>query len=111
MEYSFKDGAPVFADIDRQINSIKRVLLENINSSKGLINQELSRIKADIRSYDYKISKLPKEQQQLLKIQRRYSLNQGTYNLFLSKLSEANLVKAANVSDVLVIFYLCFWMY
>ena len=103
LEYSYKEGAPIFNDIDRQIDAIKKVLLENIRSSKGLKNQELTRINGEIGKYEAQIRKLPKEQQELIKIERRYQLSQNTYNLFLSKRSEANLVKAANVSDVLVI--------
>ena len=103
LEYSYKDGAPIFKDIDRQINAVKDVLLENISSSKSLKNRELGTIQEEIKGYEYLIKKLPKEQQEFLKIERRYNLSQGTYNLFLSKRSEAGLVKAANVSDVLVI--------
>ncbi|MDX1784094.1 MAG: sugar transporter, partial [Aequorivita vladivostokensis] len=103
LQYSFKEGAPIFNDIDRQINAVKTVLLENIRSSKSLKNQELSSINRDIGRYEGEIRKLPKEQQDLLNIERRYNLSQGTYNLFLAKRSEAGLVKAANVSDVMVI--------
>ena len=49
------------------------------------------------------VQKLPQEEQDLLKIQRRYTISQSTYNMFLDKRSEAGLVKAANVSDVLII--------
>ena len=100
LEYSYKDDAPIFKDIDRQINAVKDVLLENINSSKSLKNQELNDIRRDVNRYEGEIRRLPKEQQELLKIERRYNLSQGSYNLFLSKKSEAGLVKAANVSDV-----------
>ena len=103
LEYTFKDGAPVFKDIDRQIDAVKNVLLENINSSKGLKKQELVSIDRDINKYEIEIFKLPKEQQELLKIERRFNLTESTYNLFLTKRSEAGLVKAANVSDVLII--------
>ncbi|GHC60052.1 exopolysaccharide transport family protein [Ulvibacter litoralis] len=103
LQYSYKEGAPVFADIDRKIDAVKNVLLENIKSSKQLKSQELASIKRDISKYEGQIKKLPKEQQELLKIERRYNLSQGSYNLFLSKRSEAGLVKAANVSDVLII--------
>ena len=103
LQYSFKDDAPIFSDIDRQIDAVKTVLLENIRSSKSLKTQELSTINRDIGRYEGEIRKLPKEQQDLLKIERRYNLSQSTYNLFLSKRSEAGLVKAANVSDVLII--------
>lgn len=103
LQYSFKEGAPVFADIDRQIDAVKVVLLENIRSSKSLKNQELGFINRDIGGLEGDIRKLPKEQQELLKIERRYNLSDASYNLFLAKRSEAGLVKAANVSDVLII--------
>ncbi len=103
LEYTFKEGAPVFKDIDRQIDAVKEVLLENIKSSRGLLTHETNTIISKISSYENEIKKLPKEQQELLKIERRYNLSQGTYNLFLEKRSEAGLVKAANVSDVMVI--------
>lgn len=103
LQYSFKEGAPIFDDIDRQIDAIKKVLLENIRSSKSLKNDELRFINGNIAQYEAEIKKLPKEQQDLLNIERRYNLSQGTYNMFLAKRSEAGLVKAANVSDVMVI--------
>ncbi|EDM42983.1 tyrosine-protein kinase [unidentified eubacterium SCB49] len=103
LQYSFKEESVVFNEIDRDINATKRVLLENINSSEGLLNKELASIKREIGSVEYQTKKLPKEQQQLIKIERKYDISQGTYNFFLSKLSEAKLVKAANVGDVLII--------
>ncbi len=103
IQYTFKEDTPVFKDIDRQINAVKAVLLENLNSSKSLLNKELYTINNDINRYEVEIRSLPIEQQKLLKIERRYNLSQSAYNLFLSKRSEAGLVKAANVSDVLVI--------
>src|SRR5690554_5071975 len=103
LQYPFKEGAPIFNDIDRKIDAVKTVLLENIRSSKSLKNQELSIINRDIGSKEGEIRKLTKEQQDLLNIERRYNLSQGTYNLFLAKRSEAGLVKAANVSDVMII--------
>lgn len=103
LQYSFKEGAPVFADVDRRINAVKSVLLENIRSSKSIKQQELTSLNNEMARYEGQIRSLPKEQQELLKIERRYTLSQGTYDIFLSKRGEAGLVKAANVSDVLVI--------
>ncbi|MDX1721032.1 MAG: GNVR domain-containing protein, partial [Salegentibacter mishustinae] len=102
-QYSLKENSPVFDDIDRQINSVKSILLENISSSKGLLQQEQQDINRQIAQLESEISKLPQEEQDLLKIQRRYSLNEKSYNMFLEKRSEAGLIKAANVSDVMVI--------
>ncbi len=103
LQYSFREGAPIFADLDRQINAVKAILLENMTSSKSLKNREVNEINREIAELESSIRRLPKEQQQLLSIQRRFDLSNQSYNLFLSKRSEAGLVKAANVSDVLVI--------
>ncbi|HET8885479.1 MAG TPA: polysaccharide biosynthesis tyrosine autokinase [Salinimicrobium sp.] len=102
-EYTFKEDAPVFADIDRRITAVKRVLLENINSSKELLGRELQTVNTSIANLEAEIQKLPQEQQDLLKIERRYNISEEIYNMFLAKRSEAELVKAANVSDVMVI--------
>ena len=82
LEYSYQEGAPIFRDIDRQIDAIKRVLQENITSSKSLKNEELSRVKRDIAIKERDIRKLPQDQQELLKIERVYTLSRGTYDLF-----------------------------
>jgi len=103
LEYSYKEDAPIFKDIDREIDALKTVLLENISSSKQLKNSELRSVSNEIARNESNIKRLPKEQQELLQIERRYNLSQNTYNLFLAKRSEAGLVRAANVSDVLII--------
>lgn len=100
---SVKKSAPIYGRIDEQINAAKTVLLENISSSKKSLNRQLSRVRSEIEGFEAEVRKLPKQQQDLLKIQRKYDISQQTYNLFLSKRNEAGLIRAANVSDVLVI--------
>jgi len=102
-QYSTKADFPAFGDIDRQIDATKEVLLENIESSKQLLQQEISITRKQITQLEAEAKQLPKEQQDLLNIERRYQISEQTYNLFLSKRNEAGLVKAANVSDVQVI--------
>lgn len=101
--YSIKSGAPIFDDIDRQINATKEVLLENIESSKKILREQISTVRQNVAELEKEIRKLPKEQQDLLKIERRYTINEETYSLFLNKRNEAGLIKAANVSDVQII--------
>ena len=102
-QYAYKENNPIFDDIDRQINAAKNVLFENIKSSRSLLESEKSRVEAELSRYESQIRRLPREQQDLLKIQRRFDINEQSYNMFLSKLNEARLVKAANVSDVLLV--------
>lgn len=102
-QYAYKENNPIFADIDRQINAAKSVLFENIRSSSQLLQKEKSRAEIELNTYEAEISRLPKQQQDLLRIQRRYNLNEESYNLFLVKLNEARLVKAANVGDLTLV--------
>ena len=101
--YSLKTDAPIFDDIDRQINATKTVLLENIESSKEILQEQLGTVRKNVADLELQIRKLPKEQQDLLKIERRYTISEQTYSLFLSKRNEAGLIKAANVSDLQII--------
>ena len=102
-QYAAKPDLPTFKDIDRQINATKSVLKENILSSKSNLFKEIENLEAELRDAEREVRKLPKNQQGLLKIERRFNMSQQTYNLFLSKRNEAKLIKASNVSDIQII--------
>lgn len=89
-----------FKDFDNEMESIKRVLLENIISAKEVVQSDLSRINSKISTAEASIKKLPEEQQDLAKISRKYQLTGNVLNTFLEKRNEANIVKAANLSDI-----------
>jgi len=103
LEYSVRSDTSIFNDLNRQIEGLKTVLLENISSATSGLRRELVSINSKIAVADSKIRKLPKEQQKLITIQRQYSLSEQTYNVFLGKRSEAEIIKSASVSDVLII--------
>jgi len=98
-----KEGNEALKDLDRRINAEKAVLKENISSSKERLNREIRQVNAKIREGEAELFKFPKEEQELANIQRRLSLSQQAYNLFQSKRSEATIIKASNVSDILFI--------
>ncbi len=102
-QYTAKPDLPEFKDIDRQIDATKRVLAENIESSKQNIYKEISNVERELRSAENKVKKLPASEQGLLKIERRFNISQQTYDLFLAKRNEAKLIKASNVSDIQII--------
>jgi succinoglycan biosynthesis transport protein ExoP len=99
MAYTVKNDK-VYRDFDNQMEAVKQVLLQNIASAKEAIQYDLSLVSRNINKAEASILQLPEEQQALLKIKRKYDLNDNIYNTFLQKRSEANIVKAANVSDI-----------
>ncbi len=99
MSYAVKSDK-IFKDFDNQMRAIKDVLLENIATAKSSLLYDLSMINAKIGEAESTVKKLPEEQQELLKIKRKYDLNDNIYTEFLQKRNEAEIVKASNLSDI-----------
>ena len=102
-EKSVRSDASIFSDLNQRIESLKRVLLENISSATNGLRREFNAVNNRIAVATSKIRKLPKAQQNLLGIQRQYALSEQTYNVFLAKRGEADIIKSSSVSDILVI--------
>ncbi|NER12189.1 polysaccharide biosynthesis tyrosine autokinase [Leptobacterium flavescens] len=95
---------PLFYEqIDKQIDAIKNVLFESINSARAKNSVELDNLNGRIQRLNYEFAKLPAEEQQLFNIERSYKLSEAAYSTLLEKRSEAGIVQAANVSDIRVI--------
>lgn len=99
MAYAVK-SEKIFKDFDNQMQAVKSVLLENITSAKASLLYDLSLVNAKISEAENTVKRLPEEQQELLKIKRKYDLNDNIYTEFLQKRNEAEIVKASNLSDI-----------
>lgn len=99
MAYAVKSDK-IFKDFDNQMRAVKDVLLENIASAKSSLMYDLSMVNAKIGQAESTVKRLPEEQQELLKIQRKYDLSDNIYTEFLKKRNEAEIVKASNLSDI-----------
>jgi succinoglycan biosynthesis transport protein ExoP len=99
MSYAVKSDK-IFKDFDNQMRAVKDVLLENIATAKSSLLYDLSMVNAKLGEAESTVKKLPEEQQELLKIQRKYDLNDNIYTEFLQKRNEAEIVKASNLSDI-----------
>lgn len=89
-----------FSEFDAEMEAVKKVLLENIESAKAALGIDLSIINRGIARAEGEVSQLPELNQEHLKITRKYNLKDNIYNTFLQKRSEAEIVKAANISDI-----------
>jgi capsular exopolysaccharide synthesis family protein len=97
--YSVK-GELMYERIDNEIQSVKKVLLENANSYKNALDYDLNLVNQKIQKLENEISKLPENKQEWLNLSRKYNLSDNIYNTFLQKRSEASIVQAANLSDI-----------
>ena len=99
MAYAVKSDK-IFKDFDNQMEAIKRVLIENIVTAKASLQYDLAMVTSKINQTESTIKQLPEDQQELIKIKRKYDLSDNIYSTFLQKRSEADIVKAANLSDI-----------
>lgn len=99
MAYAVKSDK-IFKDFDNQMEAVKNVLLENIATAKTSLQYDLAMINGKINEAESTIKQLPDDQQELIKIKRKYDLSDNIYSTFLQKRSEADIVKAANLSDI-----------
>jgi polysaccharide biosynthesis transport protein len=99
MAYAVK-SEKIFRDFDNQMESVKKVLLENIVTAKTALQYDLALVNNKIDEAENTMRKLPEDQQELIKIKRKYDLSDNIYSTFLQKRSEADIVKAANLSDI-----------
>jgi polysaccharide biosynthesis transport protein len=99
MAYAVK-SEKIFKDFDNQMLAVKNVLLENIVTAKQSLQYDLATVNSNRGASESVIKQLPEDQQELIKIKRKYDLSDNIYTTFLQKRSEADIVKAANLSDI-----------
>ncbi|AJR03786.1 exopolysaccharide transport family protein [Siansivirga zeaxanthinifaciens] len=103
LSYSVRNDVAVFDDLNRQIEGLKKVIYESISSNKNNIRFQIRTINSNIYKLEREFSVLPENKLQLQGIEREYLLSQNTYNLYLAKRGEADLIKASNISDIIFI--------
>lgn len=97
--YNFKNPK-LFSEIDVQMESVKKVLINNIESFKSGLLLDSRNIDDRLNLAEGKIKMLPEKQQDLINFTRKYDLKEKLFSTLLEKRSEADIVKAANVSDI-----------
>lgn len=99
LAYSVKNQ-DMFADFDVEMESVKKVLLNNVESSKNALQIDLKILTNNINNAESTINKLPEQEQDLIKFTRKFNLQDNIYTAFLEKRSEAKIIKASNLSDI-----------
>ena len=103
LEQLVKEGSSSLQELDSKIDAEKNVLLETISVTNKTIQAQLDRIIKNRADLEIRLSSLPEDQQEYLKIQRSLNISQEAYDVYIGKRSEAAIIKAANVSDIALI--------
>jgi hypothetical protein len=90
-------------EINRLINEAKSTSFGQLRKYYDVYNVQLGTINGKISNLESELGSLPYKQQKYLDAERGYTINEATYNLLLTKLSEAEMRLKTNVSDISVI--------
>ncbi len=105
LQFNSREDNPNITRINRQIETIKSSILENTKSIVSTINIRIDDLNKRLMGLSREIKKLPKTEQLLLGIERKFKFNDEMYKYLLQRRSEAQLAKASNLPDNEIIEY------
>lgn len=96
-------GSSSYRIIENKLQGTKRVLLETTKNI--MVNSQIAMKSIDERMalVQREAAKLPSTERKLLGIERKFKVNDAYYTFLLEKLSEAQVTKASNTSDNIVL--------
>ncbi len=99
LQFNSKADNPNITRINRHIENLKRSILENTKSLISTTDISLTDLNKRLMNLSSQIRKLPKKEQLLSGIERKFKMNDEMYTFLLEKRSEAQLAKASNLPD------------
>jgi len=98
-ELSFNSikGNPYLNSLELKINDTRRKLLDAARNVLEATDISIEDIDTQIRNTEQTLDHLPRAQQQLLSIERKFKLNDELYTYLLTRRSEMEIFKASNI--------------
>lgn len=93
------EGSPVFEGIDRQINSTKQSIRENIRGIKSSLIASRNRLQSFNSGFESSIRQLPGQERQFITMKRQQSIKEELYIYLLQKREEAAVSYASTIAD------------
>lgn len=90
---------PTIIKMDEQIMIYKKTLLESTNNLVSNARMSIAEIDKRIAKAEIESRNMPHKQRLLLGYQRKFELNQNTYNYLMQRRAEAQILRASNTPD------------
>lgn len=103
LEGSFTKTNPLIIETDRNLESLKEALLENIKSAKESSNLVIKDLKNRIQKFETKVVSLPQSEQKFLNLTRRYQLSDKLFTYLLEKRAEAGIAGSGINPDAKIV--------
>lgn len=95
--------SPLVNKLNIKIDNIKKSIADNISAVRQTTDISIDEMNKRIAKVQAQISQMPKTEQQLGGIERKYKLNDAIYNYLLEKRAEAKITQASNLPDDIII--------
>jgi tyrosine-protein kinase Etk/Wzc len=92
-----KRDNPYTTSLDSKIESQKKKLAETVDNILDATNISLDELHSQIEEVSAQLSKLPKDDQELLRFERKFQLNDELNTYLLTRRSEMQIKKASNI--------------
>lgn len=87
----------------RKIEEVKKDILESVKNLEVTDNLQIRYLDTQIKEVEKQLNNIPAAERNYIAIQRNYSLLENLYIYLLQKRSEADISKASNSSDIVVV--------
>ncbi|HEX2920996.1 MAG TPA: GNVR domain-containing protein, partial [Bacteroidales bacterium] len=99
LSINLKDFSEPLRSIETNIINTRISLKENINYGLQKVERSIADVDYQLQCIESEIRKLPTTERQMIKIQRKFDINNTVYTFLLEKRAEAGIARASNVSD------------
>lgn len=103
LNYSTREGNPLAEVIELKIKNNKNLIKENVSNIINASSISLEDINRRIAQYNAQLNRLPRNERELVKIQRRFDFSDNVYNYLLEKRAEAGIAIASNVPNKTIV--------
>jgi len=97
--FTVKDNLPQAQLMNQKIEDARSALHENVTSSINQLTLTMKTIDGRIANTEKELSKLPGTERSLIKIQRKFDLNNSVYTFLLERRAEAGIARASQISE------------
>ena len=94
--YNAKENNPLIEIVDLKIRNSKKSISENVRNMIEVTSIALTDVNNRIFKIQKNLNALPKNERELVKIQRSFEFNDNVYNYLLEKRAEAGIAIASN---------------
>jgi len=96
LSYNTKDTNPLTEIVEQKIKNTKKSLVDNVSNMIDVSTITLTDLNNRIFQIRKNLNVLPKNERELVNIQRRFDFNDNVYNYLLEKRAEAGIAIASN---------------